>query len=400
MAKNVDFLIIGGGIVGINTAHLLKEKHPNSNVIVLEKEESIAYHSSGRNSGVLHAGFYYTADSLKAKFTMKGNQFMRDYCDEYKIRIRKCGKLVVTTSETDITQLEELFSRAQKNHVTVERIPEEDIKRIEPRAKTLSHALYSPNTCSVDPVELTTSMKRAAEEIGVIFRHSEYFVNQNKNITITNLDTYDAGYIINAAGLQADQIALQFGFSQNHRILPFKGLYIYSDEPSFSFQTHIYPVPNIKNPFLGVHFTVTVDGKVKIGPTAIPALWREQYRGLDRFKFNELYEILFRQFSLALHSNFDFKSLAIEEIKKYSKKYMVDCAAKLAEGIRYENYKTYGKPGMRAQLIDIKKKKLEMDFLIEGDSKSLHILNAVSPGFTCARPFAEYILGEVSLLIG
>jgi L-2-hydroxyglutarate oxidase LhgO len=205
--------------------------------------------------------------------------------------------------------------------------------------------------------------------------------------------------VVNAAGLYADRIGRDYGFSKNYRILPFKGLYLLSDEPSGALRTNIYPVPDLRNPFLGVHFTVTASGNTKIGPTAIPAFWREQYEGLERFDLTELAEILLRQVGLFLFSNFDFKRLAYEEICKYSRPHLVRLASGLLEGVRSSQYKRWGRPGIRAQLLDIKNKKLEMDFVLEGDGKSMHVLNAVSPAFTCALPFAEHVCEKIQSVL-
>jgi L-2-hydroxyglutarate oxidase LhgO len=146
---------------------------------------------------------------------------------------------------------------------------------------------------------------------------------------------------------------------------------------------------------LGVHFTVKADGHIKIGPTAIPALWREQYRGFDNFKFGEFIQILFREAGLMLSSNFDFKKLAVEELQKYSRPHLVALASRLARGVRPEDYTRWGEPGIRAQLLDIKNRKLEMDFVIEGDDRSTHLLNAVSPGWTCSIPFAKFVVDRI-----
>lgn len=200
--------------------------------------------------------------------------------------------------------------------------------------------------------------------------------------------------------MYADTIGRDFGFSKHYRILPFKGLYLYSNEPAGSLRTNIYPVPDLRNPFLGVHFTVTAKGAVKIGPTAIPAFWREQYKGVENFNSTELIEILFRQAGLFFSSNFDFKRLAWEEIQKYSRSHLVSLASNLLQGVRKSQYKKWGSPGIRAQLLDLRGKKLEMDFVVESDNKSMHILNAVSPAFTCAFPFAEYVCQKIEPLTG
>ncbi len=206
--------------------------------------------------------------------------------------------------------------------------------------------------------------------------------------------------MINAAGLYADKIAHDFGFSRPYRILPFKGLYLYSNEPTGSLRTHIYPVPDLRNPFLGVHFTVRADGRIKIGPTAIPALWRENYGGWANFHLGEMMEVLFREAGLMVSSNFDFKKLAVEEIRKCSRERIVELAALLAHGVKPGDYRQWGEPGIRAQLFDIETRKLEMDFVIEGDTRSTHVLNAVSPGWTCAIPFARHVIDVMAARAG
>ena len=165
--------------------------------------------------------------------------------------------------------------------------------------------------------------------------------------------------------------------------------------PIWAFKTHIYPVPDLRNPFLGVHFTVRADGRAKIGPTAIPALWREQYRGLENFSAGELLEIAWRGVGLLVSSDFDFRRLAAEELLKYSRPRLVALAAALATDVRPESYVRWGEAGIRAQLLDIRARRLVMDFLVEGDARSLHVLNAVSPGFTCALPFAGHVCGRI-----
>ncbi len=393
-----DFLVIGGGIIGISIARELKKRHPDCKITLLEKEKQCGLHGSGRNSGVLHAGFYYSSDSLKARFTRQGNQQLTEYCQSKNLKINKCGKLVVAQNETELDNLEELFLRGKQNGVTLNKISEAEAQDIEPRVKTFGQALFSPTTSTVDPIEVLSALHKDIQRAGVEIKTGEKYIGRNNNVVQTQTRSYDAGYIINSAGLYADVIGKDFGFSQEYSILPFKGLYLYSDEPAGALKTNIYPVPNLRNPFLGTHFTVTVDGKSKIGPTAIPAFWREHYDGLNGFKLEEFIDILLRQASLFAFSQFDFKQLAWEEIQKYYRPRLVNLASNLLKGVQSGNYKYWGKTGIRAQLLNVKEKKLEMDFVLEGDSKSFHVLNAVSPGFTCAFPFSEYICDEIKRL--
>jgi len=394
-----DFLIIGGGIIGISIARELKARHPDCTILLLEKENQCGLHGSGRNSGVLHAGFYYTSDSLKARFTRQGNQQLTEYCKTKKLKINQCGKLVVAKNEKEREGLKELLLRGKQNGVELNEISEAEARDIEPKVKTCGKALFSPTTSTVDPTEVLSSLLKDAKNENIIIKVGEKYTGRKINTIQTQTGNYEAGYIINAAGLYADTIGKDFGFSKDYSILPFKGLYLYSTEPAGTLRTNIYPVPNLHNPFLGTHFTVTVDGRSKIGPTAIPAFWREHYSGLNGFKLEEFVDILLRQTSLFAFSNFDFKQLAWEEIQKYYRPRLVELASNLLKEVKLQNYKLWGKAGIRAQLLNVKEKKLEMDFVLEGDSKSFHILNAVSPGFTCALPFAEYVCEEINRLI-
>ena len=390
-----DFLVIGGGIIGINVATELRNLFPDTKVTLIEKEKECGAHASTRNSGVLHAGFYYSPDSLKAKFTRIGNKLLTEYCDSNRISVNKCGKLVVAKDPSEHVYLDELLKRGRTNDIPLEDITEDEAVSIEPRVKTIQRAIFSPTTSSVDPHKVMQSMVRDAVNKGVEVHRGVCFIRKTTQGILTSSGIFQAAYIVNTAGLYADSVAREFGFSSKYRILPFKGLYLYSNEPTGSIRTNIYPVPDLRNPFLGVHFTVPVDGKIKIGPTAIPALWRENYHGFDRYSFREMVDIFIREVCLFAFSDFNFKKLAIEEIKKYSRSRMVSLASLLAKHVKTENYKTWGKPGIRAQLVDIKARKLEMDFVIEGDDKSIHVLNAVSPGFTCSIPFSRHVCREI-----
>ena len=390
-----DFLVIGGGVIGIGIARELKRKFADQTVTLIEKEAEVAQHASGRNSGVLHAGFYYTADSLKAKFTRQGNIAMHEYCKAKKLKLNPCGKLVVAKDEREVPVLDTLLERGRANGVPLEKIPVEDAKKIEPRVKSHRYALWSPSTASVDPLEVTLEMKKDAAAEGVAIRTGVAYLGRRGGTLRTTAGDVQAGYVVNSAGLYADKIALDFGFSQHYRVLPFKGVYLYSDEPAGALRTQVYPVPDLRNPFLGVHFTVTADRHVKIGPTAMPAFWREQYEGFNGFNAAEMADIVWRQAGLMLFAGFDFRRLAYEELRKYQRSHLVSLAASLVEGVTPERYPQWGRTGIRAQLLDIRTRKLMMDFVFEKDDRSLHILNAVSPGFTCAIPFARHIVEQI-----
>ena len=390
-----DYVIIGAGIIGLTVALEIKRRFAKATVIVLEKEDEVGQHASGRNSGVIHAGFYYSADSLKARFCRDGNQAMREYCRKRQVPMFMCGKLVVAQNAEELPGLDELYKRGVANDVIVKMLSAADARRIEPRVLTHERALWSPTTASADPAKLINTLVRDARDAGIQVQTQTAYLAGQPGEVITTQGRIEARYVINCSGLYADKIARNFGFCSRYTILPFKGIYRYSDEKPFSLRTHIYPVPNLKFPFLGVHYTVTVDGKSKIGPTAIPAFWREQYGLLENFSLTELVDIAVREASLMISAGFDFRGLARLEMKKFSSSFLVAEAARLITGVQHEDYTHWGRPGIRAQLLDLEKRTLVMDFVIEGDRSSLHVLNAVSPAWTCSMPFAKHVVDQV-----
>lgn len=390
-----DYLIIGGGIIGINMALHLKRRHPAASICIVDKEPELGMHGSGRNSGVLHAGFYYTANSLKARFTRDGNAALKEYIRSRGLPLNECGKLVVAKNEAEVLSLDELLKRGELNGVELHKITDKEARDIEPRVKTCRYALWSPATATADPGAVLESFRKDAADLGIEFRCSEPFISCKGNRVRTRSQEFDAGYVINAAGLYADRVAHCFGFGHKYAILPFKGLYLKSNEPAGSFRTNIYPVPNLQNPFLGVHVTVTVDGRHKIGPTAIPAFWREQYKGMDNFRLAELFQVARLGSQLMLKADFDFRRLAREELRKYHRAHLIRLSQALAAGLEIPTLKHWGPSGIRAQLLNLENKSLEMDFVFEGDDRSFHVLNSVSPGWTCSIPFTEYMVDRM-----
>src|SRR5699024_4188909 len=253
--KSYDYLIVGGGIIGLSIARELKKRFPDDLIGVLEKESDVAYHSSGRNSGVLHAGFYYTENSLKAKFTRDGNRELKKYCDENGLKINKCGKLVVATDEKEYQSLKELKKRAEKNGVELQWVSELKMKLIDSNAKTYEKALFSPTTSTVDPIEVCQTIKAEVINKGVEIMCKTAYKGHAGNEILTNCGTFSCKYLINAAGLYADKIAKDYQFGELYTIIPFKGTYLKYEKNHTDIATNIYPVPHLANPFLGVHFT-------------------------------------------------------------------------------------------------------------------------------------------------
>lgn len=392
--RQADYAIIGGGIIGLAIARALKKRDAGASIIVVEKEPFLAAHGSGRNSGVLHAGFYYTADSLKAKFCKEGNAAWKEYVAEHKLKINPCQKVVVATNEAEWQGVHELKRRGDANGVEVSIVDEKQLAEIDPNAKTYKEALFSPTTATVNPIEITNHLAGELRKQGVeILLNHPYRKKLGPTTILAGDIEIEAGTVINAAGLYADHIARDFGFCADYTIIPFKGLHMLASRPPVpTVRTLIYPVPNLKNPFLGVHFNITADGQIKIGPTAIPSFWRENYKGLEGFSASEMAQIMGWEMKLFATNAFDFRRLAFEEIRKYSRQHLLDLVRPMVKELDDAAFTTYAKPGIRAQLLHKKSLKLVQDFIVEGDDKTVHVLNAVSPAFTCSLAFGQWVM--------
>ena len=390
-----DVVVIGGGIVGLALADAWLTRHPGSSVIVLDKEAHLAAHASGRNSGVLHAGFYYAPDSLKAQLTRRGNQMLREFCAERGVDVRETGKVVVTTSAEQLPRLDDLYARGVANGVPLEMIDEAGLRELEPLARTHERALWSPTTAVADPAAVVRALADRVRERGGQVLLGVPAVDAGPGWVRTPHETFATGHIINAAGLYADTVARWFGVGEDYRMLPFKGLYWYSSWPAGTLQRHVYPVPDPRNPFLGVHLTVTVQGRTKVGPTAIPSLWREDYGGLRGFDVRESAQIagLYPRFARSPHH--DVPGLVRTELPKYSRRYLVNQASALVPSVRPQDFRERGRPGVRAQLLHVPTGKLEMDFVVREGERSTHVLNAVSPAWTSSLAMAQWIVDRI-----
>ena len=395
-----DIVIVGSGIIGLTIARELNNRFSDLKITLLEKENNLAEHASGRNSGVIHAGFYYTPDSLKARLSVEGNKLMTEYCLGRNIKINRCGKVIVAKDEQELGALYELKERGDSNGVILNVIDEHELEAIEPNAKTFNKALYSPTTSTVNPVEVVEQLGnelKTRKNVKLLFGE-EFIRKGTASIIETKNQKIGFKYFVNTAGLYADKIAHQFNIGQKYVLIPFKGLYLeYKDNTLIT--KHIYPVPNLHNPFLGVHFTKTVNGNVKVGPTAIPAFWRENYNGISNFRLNELIEILSVEVKLLYSNSCNFRKIALDEIKKYYRKYLIRQAAKLVKKIDMTQFGGFLRPGIRAQLLDIERKELVKDFVVVHGCNSTHILNAVSPAFTCAFSFSKFVVDEIEKIL-
>jgi L-2-hydroxyglutarate oxidase LhgO len=393
--RGYDVAVIGGGIVGLALADAWLAAHPGSQVLVLDKEERLAEHASGRNSGVLHAGFYYAPDSLKAQLTRRGNQMLRTFCEERAVPVREVGKVVVTTSPAQVPRLDDLYARGQANGVPLEMVDEAGLRELEPLARTYERALWSPSTAVADPVAVVEALAARVRERGGEVRLGTPVVEAGPGWIRTPYQRIEVGHTINAAGLYADRVARWFGVGEDYAMLPFKGLYWYSNWPAGRLQRHVYPVPDPRNPFLGVHLTVTVSGRAKVGPTAIPSLWREDYRGVRGIRPSEMASIakLYPRFLRSPHH--DVPGLVRTELPKYSRRHLVSQASALVPSVSAQDFRERGRVGVRAQLLHVPSGRLEMDFVVRPGERSTHVLNAVSPAWTSSLAMAEWIVERI-----
>ncbi|KAB0670124.1 L-2-hydroxyglutarate oxidase [Oryzomonas sagensis] len=387
-----EILIVGAGIIGLTIARELV-RAGYGDIVIIDKEPELGRHASGRNSGVLHAGIYYSPDSLKARSCLNGNFLMRAYCKEKGLPLLENGKVIVARTAEELPTLDELHSRATANGAKVEMIDEHQLAEIEPNARTVERALFSHYTAVVDPKAVLKSLKSDLEESGRVRFHLECPLTGLRGSGTARTGKGEIGFsrFVNAAGAYCDKVARLFGVAGDLRLIPFKGLYrLLRKEAPFTVNSSIYPVPDIRNPFLGVHFTRSVHGDVYLGPTAIPAFGRENYgilAGIDREGFG----IALEDLTLFL-ANPLFRSVALSEPLKYLPSCFYRDAARLVKELSPTDVLPSAKVGIRPQLVDWETKQMIMDFLVVADGSSLHVLNPISPAFTSSMDLAQGIV--------
>lgn len=387
--------MIGAGVIGIGIARQLLIENPELRVVVFDKEPRLGQHASGRNSGVLHAGFYYAADSLKARLTRHGNELLRGFCAEAAVTVRQCGKVVVARDPTQWQAMDELLRRARANAVPLELIDEAALAELEPLARTVGRALWSPTTAVADPLAVLRALATDLVRRGGSFRLGNPVVRARPGRILTPTTTQDVGHIVNCAGLQCDRVAGWFGMCDDYMVLPFKGMYRYGNWPVGRLTRHVYPVPDLRNPFLGVHVTVTVAGGVKIGPTAMPVLSPENYGILSGIRPNDVPRTVGGLAKLLRSPEHAAWGLVRSEVRKYSARALADDARGLVPVVRWQDFRGKGRPGIRAQLVDRRTGSLVGDFVVRGDLDSTHVLNAVSPAWTSSLAVAEHVVSDM-----
>jgi L-2-hydroxyglutarate oxidase LhgO len=389
---NCDVLIIGAGVMGLATGIALLEAKPNFKVIIAEKENALAKHASGRNSGVLHAGFYYSPDSLKAKFCRDGNKALRKLAKKHEIPVREVGKVVVARNADENQRLETLFDRGIKNGVDIELLDASKLNDFEPLAITHERFLWSPTTAVSNSKAIVNAMRQEFELLGGTIEYNKKVTLKESNGEIVDATgTYSAKHIINAAGAQSDRISRAIGIGTEYAMLPFMGVYRATEESNLPLQRLVYPVPHPINPFLGVHYTLTIDHKVKIGPTAIPIAGREQYSFLSGWSTSDIGQAIKGMTSLIKGEAHDFGAILKSELPKFLESTLARESLDLVPTANRVKHWHKKPPGIRAQLVHLNSGKLEQDFVVRKHLNSTHILNAVSPGWTSAIPFGKFL---------
>ena len=394
--KTCDCLVIGGGIVGLTLARQWLQRHPQSKVVVLEKEATSVAHGTGRNSGVVHSGIYYAEGSLRARLCVSGAQKMLDYVNEHRLWNDRCGKLLVPPTESSLDSMDVLLSRGLANGVEMHKVTGGEALELEPRVNTqFDQALYVPITSVVNPREVAERVRKDVVERGGIIHYGTQAtaIDARRGIVRTRMGRFEAGAVINAAGLFADQVAERAGLKTQYSFQPFKGKYWKHKDPDFSMQRLVYPVPDLNLPFLGVHTAHNQKGEVYFGPSSTPVIGRENYQGLDGVTLRDGLSLTASLVGKFLKNTNGLRTLSIREIKLMRLTGVCNELSKIITGVEPRSLeRSLVKVGIRSQIFDAKTQHLVNDFVIVPDERVVHVLNAISPAFTASFAFAEHIL--------
>ena len=390
-----DVIIIGGGIVGLATAYKLLEQKPGLKLRILEKEKSIGLHQSGHNSGVIHSGIYYKPGSMKAKNCRRGVEELLLFCDKFNVQYDLCGKVIVAVNLEEVNRLDALYKQGLENGISDVRIVDsQELKDLEPHATGIK-AIHVPSmgiinyTSVVD--ELAKQIIKRGGEIKTKATVKGFVRKAGECIVNTQMCDYPTELVINCAGLYSDKIAQLAGENSSISIIPFRGeYYILKPESRHLVNSLIYPVPDPRFPFLGVHFTRRIDSSVEAGPNAVLATAREGYRRRD-FSFQETWELLTNPGFWKIGRNY-WKTGMGEYTRSLFKPLFVKALQYLVPAIQGSDL-VPGGSGVRAQAMD-KTGKLLDDFSIVQSERFIHVLNAPSPAATASFAIGSTIADQ------
>lgn len=395
-----DFVIIGGGIIGMSTAMQLIDVYPDARIALLEKESGPACHQTGHNSGVIHAGVYYTPGSLKAQFCLAGNRATKAFCDQNGIRYDNCGKMLVATSELEMERMRALWERTAANGIEREWLNAVELREREPNITGLG-GIFVPSSGIVSYREVTAAMAKIFQARGgeIIYNAEVSALSEHKNGVVVRTrqgGEYEASTLISCSGLMADRLVKMLGLEPGFIICPFRGEYFRLAPEHNQIVNHlIYPIPDPAMPFLGVHLTRMIDGSVTVGPNAVLAFKREGYRKRD-FSFSDTLEILgssgirrvlqnHLRSGLGEMKNSLCKSGYLRLVQKYCPRLSLSDLQPWPAGVRAQAVSPDGK------LID--------DFLFVTTPRTIHTCHAPSPAATSAIPIGAHIVSKVQTLL-
>ncbi|MFQ3544336.1 L-2-hydroxyglutarate oxidase [Halobacillus rhizosphaerae] len=390
-----QFLIIGGGIVGLSTAYSLVQKYPQAKIAVIEKEVEWASHQTGRNSGVIHSGVYYKPGSLKARMAKQGSASMVAFCKAHDIKHEVCGKVLVATEQEELPRMEALYERVQKNKLNVTKITREELLEIEPHVNGLA-ALKVPTTGIVDYKQVTETLASLIQEAGVDLFLGTKVKNleevQEEVVIDTNQGSFKSKYLINCAGLHSDRLVKMANIHTDLKIVPFRGEYFtLAKEKRHLVKGLIYPIPNPDFPFLGVHLTRMIDGSVHAGPNAVLSLKREGYHKTSFNPKDAMDIFTYPGFWKMAESN--MKEGWKEIVRSFHKKTFVKSLQRLVPELEAKDViPTHA--GVRAQAM-LKDGKLVDDFYIIRGKRSIHVCNAPSPAATASLEIGKEIVRQL-----
>ena len=391
-----DVTIIGAGIVGLATAYQILKRKPDLKLLILEKESDVAKHQTGNNSGVIHSGIYYKPGSLKAKNCINGYRMLIEFCEQENIKYEICGKVIVATEDWELPILNSLFERGKLNGLEkIRKISKEELKEIEPYANGIE-AIFVPYTGIIDYKEVSNKLKEKIQSFGGEIFFNQCVVDINKkydvNEVLTHSTTYQTKLLVTCAGLFSDRLARLTQKNLPLRIIPFRGEYFkIKEEKKYLVKNLIYPVPNPDFPFLGVHFTRMIDGKVEAGPNAVLAFKREGYNKFD-INFNDTIEIFgWRGFQKVIKK---YWKIGLGEFyRSYSKEAFTRALQRLIPEIQKDDL-IPGGAGIRAQACDEKGNLID-DFYFVEEERIIHVCNAPSPAATASLSIGNYIAEKV-----
>ncbi|WP_298719674.1 L-2-hydroxyglutarate oxidase [uncultured Oceanisphaera sp.] len=390
-----DFIIIGGGIVGMSTAWQLKKAYPDHRILLLEKESGPAQHQTGHNSGVIHAGVYYTPGSLKARFCLEGNLATKAFCREHDIPFDECGKLLVATSALEMERMKALWDRSEANGLERYWLNADELKEREPNITGVG-GIFVPSSGIVNYKQVTAAMGREFQKLGGEIRYNAEvtgLVEESSQVVVqTALGEFQGRYLVSCSGLMADRVVRMLGIEPEFKICPFRGEYYLLKPEHNQIVNHlIYPIPDPNMPFLGVHLTRMIDGTVTVGPNAVLAFKREGYHKRDISLRDTLEMFTYPGILKVLMKN--LKPGLIEMKNSLNKSGYLALVRKYCPSLQVGDLTPYP-AGIRAQAVS-KDGNLVDDFLFVNTKRTINVCNAPSPAATSAIPIGGYIVDKV-----